>query len=238
MIKRFLAIWIAAPLILAATFWLGLAIGGSNSSDSKPSSTSTNSATPNEDGEISTLGEFDPNYEIDPKYPLARSSGELPLIKLAVKSCDRIDIEGASLEVTKDDGSKIRALISPRSAMPKKFGIPQGFYIEEAGAMEMFVPLTMCLIRDQNRNLTKKPGDSKLVGYEHVINTSFGFNWTWHGHVQSVELSNTYLASTDGEYLDEEGNAAANHLNYKVTYGLTDGELAEVKALMGNYVTH
>ena len=238
MIKRFLAIWISAPLILAATFWLGLAIGGSGSSDAKPAPNSSVSVTPNEDSEISTLGEFDPNYEVDPKYPLARSSGELPLIKLAVKSCDRIDSEGASLEVTKEDGTKIRGLISPRSAMPKEFGVPQGFYIEDTGSMEMFVPLTMCLIRDQNRNLTKKPGDVNLVGYEHIINTSFGFNWTWHGHVQSVELSNTYLASTDGEYLDEEANAAGNNLNYKITYGLTSSELAEVKKLMSDYIAN
>jgi hypothetical protein len=238
MLKRFIAIWISVPLILVAAFCLGLAIGGSSNTDAKPAPTSTVSATPNDNSEISTLGEFDPGYEIDPEYPLARSSGELPLIKLAVKSCDRIDSEGASLEVTKDDGSKIRALISPRSAMPKEVGVPQGFYIEAKGTIEMFVPLTMCLIRDQNRSLTKKPGDSNLVGYEHVINTSKGFNWTWHGHVQSVELSNTYLASTDGEYLDEEANAAGNHLNYKITYGLSPIELTEVKKLMSDYVTN
>lgn len=238
MLKRFLAIWISAPLILAATFWLGLAIGGSGHTDAQPSPNSSLSSTPNEDSDISTLGEFDPNYVIDPEYPLARSSGELSLIKLAVKSCELIDAEGASLEVTKEDGSKIRALIAPRSAMPKAVGAPQGFYIESKGSVEMFVPLTMCLIRDQNRNLTKKPGDANLVGYEHIINTSIGFNWTWHGHVQSVELSNTYLSSADGQYIDTEANAAGNGLTYEITFGLTDSQLAEVKKLMRDYVAN
>ncbi len=241
MFKRLVVIWSVAAIAVAGAFGFGYLLGGSTHSVHLRAMSSSNpsdsAATPEQGTDTSALGEFDPNYKIDPKYPLARSSQELPLVQMAVKTCNQINKVGASGTVTTSDLVEHKFFVAPQSLIKGKVGAYQGYIWDKGGYTAMFMPLTVCEIADKNATIIRFPNTAAAVSMEHIINV-MTFNgiigWNWHSHTQSVELSNIYLESSDGKLIDSESNNQGTLSQYKYTFGLTAAQLAEARQVIAS----